>query len=226
MTIKLMLCGRRRLGQTLAEQRAHMKDHHGKLVLDYIAHDPVTAPQRYVQNHAFDGVYFGGEPQVKALSIGLDFVTEVWAQDLAGLKASRETPFYLQYLKPDEPEMVDHDTLIGLPYSEEVIIPVQSREGAVKVFLAWFGETPDVHAVLDVIDTASHGLLGYSRNTPLFPGPVAAIDEYWLPNEGAGVAFTKACRDAINGLRPGDTSFSLTIAREYVLHAGHLDLAK
>ncbi|MUO78712.1 hypothetical protein GOZ78_06110 [Agrobacterium vitis] len=226
MTIKLMICGRRRLGQTLTEHRAHMKDHHGKLVLDYIALDPVKAPQRYVQNHAFDGVYFGGTPQVKALSIGLDFVTEVWAQDLAGLKASRETPFYLQYLQPDEPEMVDDATLIGTPCSEEIIIPVQSREGAVKVFLAWFGEKPHASAVTDVINTVSHGLLGYCRNTPLFPGPVTAIDEYWLPNEAAGVAFATACRDAISGLRLGDTGFSLTIAREYVLHAGHVDLAK
>ncbi|KAA3518465.1 hypothetical protein GOZ90_04095 [Agrobacterium vitis] len=226
MTVKLLICGRRRLGQTLAEHRAHMKDHHGKLVLDYIADDPVKAPKRYVQNHAFDGVYFGGEPQAKALSLGVDFVTEVWAEDLADLKASRETPFYLQHLKPDEPEMVDDATLIGTPCSEEPIIPVKPTEGRVKVFLAWFGEKPHANAVLDVVDTASHGLLGYCRNTPLFPGPIGAIDEHWLPDEAAGIAFAKACRSAINELRPGDTGFSLTIAREYVLHAGHVDLAK
>ncbi|MGV2126552.1 EthD domain-containing protein [Agrobacterium vitis] len=220
MTIKLLICGRRRLGQTLAEHRTHMKDHHGKLVLDYIAHDPVKAPKRYVQNHAFDGVYFGGEPQGKALAIGVDFVTEVWAEDLADLKASRETPFYLQNLKPDEPEMVDDTTLIGTPCSEETIIPVHPHEGAVKVFLAWFGETLAANAVVDATGTSSHGLLGYCRNTPLFPSPLGAIDEYWLPNEAAGIAFATACRDAINSLRPDDTHFSLTIAREYVLHAG------
>ncbi|MCO6179583.1 EthD domain-containing protein [Ciceribacter sp. RN22] len=220
MTIKTMICGRRRLGQTLGENRAHMKDHHGRLVLDYIAREPSQAPRRYVQNHVFDGIYFGGDGQPRALSLGLDFVTEVWFPDMAAAKSSRETPFYLEQLQPDEPKMVDETSVLGLPVTEELILPPGLRDGAVKVFLFWFNNAPDVKTVPDAANGADFGLFGQCRNLPLFPGPVEAVDEFWLPDEAAGLAFAQACRDAAPAFAPSDTRYCLAIAREHVLHAG------
>ena len=224
MTVKLIICGRRRPGQTLAEHRAHMKDRHGKLVLDYVAQQPSQAPRRYIQNHAFDGVYFDGEELPKAFATGLDFVTEVYFPDLAAVKSSRETPFYLEKLQPDEPEMVDGATVVGIPAAEQLVMPPEPRDGAVKVFVAWFSKMPGAGVFPVATDPAALGLLGYCRNTPLFPGPLVAIDEYWLADDAAGVAFAHHCRDAILGpVRSDAPSFCITIAREYVLHAGHAD---
>jgi EthD domain len=221
MTIKLMMLGRRRPGQTLSEHRAHMQDVHGRLVLDYIAADPDNAPRRYVQNHAFDGIYAGGEGQVKAFALGFDFVTEVWFPDLASLKASRETQFYLERLQPDESQMVDTATVIGLPVAEEIIAAPASSGPFIKVFLSWNGTKPAWTALAEALGPALECVLGQCRNTPVVPAPVEAIDEFWWPGEAEGIAFAKACRDAIHARLPAEHgSFTLTIAREFVLHAG------
>lgn len=154
MTIKLMICGRRRPGQTLAEHSAQMKDRHAKLALDYVAQQPSQAPRPYIQNHAFDGVHFGGE----------------------------ELP---------------------------------------KAFANCFNKTPGARVFPDTTGPASQGLPGYCRNTPLFPEPIEAIEEYWLADDAAGVAFVRHCRDAIHGpVRSDEPRFSITIARELILHVG------
>jgi hypothetical protein len=93
MTIKLMMFGRRSPGQTLAEHRRHMKDIHGRIVLDYIAADPQNAPRKYAQNHGLDGVFAADDAAPTTLRLGLDFVTQLWFDDLGSVKASRETPF-------------------------------------------------------------------------------------------------------------------------------------
>ncbi|OLP44995.1 EthD domain-containing protein [Rhizobium oryziradicis] len=216
MTIKTLICGRRRLGQTLREHRTHMKDHHGKLVRDYIAREPSQAPRRYVQNHAFDGIYFGGDALPKAFSYGLDFVTEVWFPDMAAAKSSRETPFYLEHLQPDEPRMVDETSVVGLPVTENIILPPDMRAKAVKVFLFWFNKAPDAQRLADI----GHGIIGHCRNLPLSAGPVEAIDEFWLPDEATGLAFAQACREAAQAGLASDTRYCLAVAHEHVLHAG------
>jgi EthD domain len=221
MTVKMMICGRRRLGQTLGEHRAYMKDRHGKMVLDYIKLDPEQAPRRYAQNHVFDGIYFGGDGHPKALSLGLDFVTEVWFPDMAAAKSSRETPFYLNELQPDEPQMVDEASVIGTPVVEEVIVAPVHANGAVKVFLFWFRDMPDARAVTGAVVSEGFDLPGHCRNRPLFPGPIQSIDEYWLPDEASALAFAQAGRDAAHRLVPdGAPAFALAVAREHILHAG------
>lgn len=216
MMIKTLICGRRRLGQTLHDHRTHMKDHHGRLVLDYIAREPSQAPRRYVQNHAFDGIYFGGDECPKGLAYGLDFVTEVWFPDMAAAKSSRETPFYLEHLQPDEARMVDETSVLGLPVTENVILPPEIRTKAVKVFLFWFNKAPDAKMLADI----GHGSIGHCRNLPLYPGPVEAIDEFWLPDEATALAFATACRNAAQAGLASDTRYCLVVANEHVLHAG------
>lgn len=221
MTIKLLICGRRRLGRTVAETRSHLRDVHGAMVLDYIAKEPSNAPRRYVQNHVFDGIYFGGEGQPNALMLGLDFVTQVWFPDLGALKASRETPFYIEKLQPDEPNMVDEATLVGVPVSEEVFSRPEPREGAAKVFLFWLKGVPDAAVLAEAQKAVGGVMLGHARNTPLFPGPVQAIDEVWLTDDASALAFAQAARDTIRRTdASGQAAFCLAVAREFVLHAG------
>ena len=215
--IKMMICGRRRKDLTLAEHREHMKNIHGRLVLDYIAAFPDQAPRRYVQNHAFDGIYPGGASMPPAFTMGLDFVTEVWAPDLASLKASRETEFYNAHLKPDEPLMVDTDTVFGMPCAEEIFIPVQEGGTALKVFLAWHGTAPDDEGLATAVAKCRHQLLGHFRNTALVPVPVQVIEEFWLASEADAIDLAQTCRDVI---RPQTGTFTLTVAREFILHAG------
>ena len=215
--IKMMICGRRRKDLTLAEHREHMKDIHGRLVLDYIAAFPDQAPRRYVQNHTFDGIYPGGASMPPAFAMGLDFVTEVWAPDLASLKASRETEFYNTHLKPDEQLMVDTDTVFGMPCAEEICIPVQEGGTAFKVFLAWHGTAPDDEGLATAVAKCRHQLLGHFRNTALVPVPVQVIEEFWLASEEDAIDLAQTCRDVI---RPQTGTFTLTVAREFILHAG------
>lgn len=222
MTIKTMIFGRRRPGLTLAEHRAHMKDIHGALVLDYIRLHPDQAPRRYVQNHAFDGVYPGSDTRVGVFTLGLDFVTEVWFPDLATAKASRETPFYIEHLRPDEPQMVDDSTVFGLPVTEDVIrTPGEPHEGRTKVFVVWHGAPPFALDTSDTVAAIFASAPAHCRNLPVFPSPVHAVDVFFLADEAAAVAFAQSVRQAIGDEAPSGTAdVTITVAREYVLHAG------
>lgn len=222
MTIKMMIFGRRRPGLTLQESRTHMKDVHGRLVLDYIALHPEKAPRRYVQNHAFDGIYPGSEGQPKVFAAGLDFVTEVSCPDLATLKASRETPYYIEKLLPDEPLMVDAPNVVGVPTTEEIVKPLAGdKVASIKVFLVWHGAAPGVSAVSETIAHIQPAPAGHTRNTPAVPSPIPGVDEFWFVNEAEAQAFAALCRDALlRSAEAGAGSFTLTIAREYVLNAG------
>ena len=121
MSVKLLICGRRRPGQSLSAHRHHMKNVHGAMVLDYIAADPDHAPRHYVQNHAFDGWFAAGDPSQNPLALARDFITEIGFPDMPSVKASRETEFYLTHLKPDEPRMVDDASVFGMPVRETVV---------------------------------------------------------------------------------------------------------
>lgn len=222
MTIKTMIFGRRRPGQTLAEHRAHMKDIHGGLVLDYIRLHPDQAPRRYVQNHAFDGVYPASDTRVGVFTLGLDFVTEVWFPDLATAKASRETPFYVERLRPDEPRMVDDSTVFGVPVTEEIIrTPGEPQEGRAKVFVVWHGAVPLAFDTSDTVQALFASAPAHYRNLPLFPSPVHAVDEFVLADAATGVAFAQSVRDAITSEWPSGTpDVTITVAHEHVLHAG------
>jgi hypothetical protein len=221
MSVKTMIFGRRRLGLTLAEQRSHMKDIHGQLVLDYIRLHPEQAPRRYVQNHAFDGIYPGSETRTGVFTLGLDFVTEVWFPDLATAKASRETPFYFEHLQPDEPLMVDEGTVFGLPVTETVIRePAKVDGGRFKAFVVWHGAPPSAEASEAVKSLFTSGL-GHCRNLPVFPAPVHAIDTFFFAHEAAALQFSQSVRDALASELPsGGADVTITVAREHIVHAG------
>ncbi|MCM2292680.1 EthD domain-containing protein [Allorhizobium sp. BGMRC 0089] len=213
--VKMMIFGRRRLGQTLGEHRSHMKDRHGAMVLDYIGREPEQAPRRYVQNHAFDGLYFGGDLP-KAFAYGLDFVTEVSFPDLAAAKSSLETPFYLEKLEPDEPQMVDETSVVKVPVNEDMIVPPQAQAGLMKLFLIWFSGRPGA-AILP--QAAGSTLLGLCHNSAMFPGPLQAIDEAWFGDEASALAAAAACREIIDQTAAAGR-YCIALAREFVLHAG------
>ncbi|MCD2172369.1 EthD domain-containing protein [Rhizobium sp. C4] len=222
MSFKVLMAGRRRRGQTLAEHRHHMKDVHGRLVLDYIAAEPDNAPRRYVQNHVFDGIFPGGEGKPEPFVRGVDFVTEIWVPDLASLKASRETPFYQTHLLPDEPRMVDPEQVVGIPVNEEIVrAPDETGASRVKVFVFWHATAPAIPALIAALGVTADAALGHSRCTPAVPSPVKAIDIFALADAAAGIGFAQACRDAIRDRLPAEhDNFSIAIANEHVLNAG------
>ncbi|SOC82565.1 EthD domain-containing protein [Ensifer adhaerens] len=222
MSFKILMVGRRTRGQSLAEHRHHMKNVHGKLVLDYIAADPENAPGRYVQNHVFDGIFPGNEGQPEPFAIGLDFVTEIWTQNLAALKAGRETEFYKTHLLPDEPRMVDPERVVGVPVNEEIIAePDRQASSPVKVFVFWHGAMPAMPALRDALGAGAGAVLGQSRCLPAVPHPVKGVDIFRLPDEAAGLAFAQGARDAIRDRLPAEAgNISIAIANEYVLNAG------
>jgi len=220
MTIKLMMFGRRSPGQTLAEHRHHMKDVHGRIVLDYIADDPRNAPRKYAQNHGLDGVFAADDAAPAALRLGLDFVTQLWFDDLGSVKASRETPFYQERLRPDEPRFVDNANVVGQPFSEECMLEPASSSIDVKLFVV----RPAGAMAFDLDDRiASSGVAysGYCRNTPLVPGPIAFVDEFWTRDEAEAARLLHHCRQALGtGEKEGGRSAAYLIAREYKLFAG------
>lgn len=222
MTVKMMICGRRRAGQTLSGHRHHMRNVHGKLVLDYIAAQPENAPHRYVQNHAVDCAFTSADPSENPFGLGFDFVTELWFPDIAAAKASRETPYYLEHLMPDEPRMVDTRRAIALPYAETPIKAPPQGHGAIKLFVV-MGK--DAVVPLEAVEEARADLsaaLGHSRNLALVPGSIGAIDEFWLPDEEAAYRLEEASRKIILGSIGHDraAAVAVVIAREFVLYAG------
>lgn len=219
MTVKMMICARRRSGQTLWQHRSHMKDVRGPMVLEYITRHPALAPRRYVQNHGFDGAFSSGDPAETPLALGFDAVTEVWFPDLQTAGASLQTPFYLDHLKPDEPLMVDIGRVIALPYEEVPILRPAQMRGAFKLFVIY---GPEMVASLDgVTATYVQSALGcgFVRNTALVPGPIAAIDEFWFADEDSAHRFGDLCRET-RSIFGGDGEImacALVLAKEIVL---------
>ncbi|WP_368517634.1 EthD domain-containing protein [Rhizobium sp.] len=220
MTIKLMMFGRRSPGQTLAEHRHHMKDVHGRIVLDYIAADPQNAPRKYAQNHGLDGVFAADDAAPAALRLGLDFVTQLWFEDIGSVKASRETRFYNERLRPDESGFVDNANVVGQPFAEERMREPESVSIDLKLFVV----RPAGAAAADLVDRISSSdaaYSGYSRNTAVTPGPIAVVDEFWVRDEVEAARLLNHCRQALDtGETDGGRSTAYLIAREYRLFAG------
>lgn len=217
MSVKLMMCGRRRAGQTRRDNQHHMKEVHGSLVLNYIATDPDNAPRGYVQNHAIDSTFAQGEPSPAAFVLGFDFITEVWFPDLASAKASRETAYYLERLMPDEPRMVDTANVLGLPFAETEIQPATIVDNAIKLFIVM---AKDAVVAQDTIDDARANMpetLGYSRNIALVPGPIGAIDVFRFADTDSAYSFAEAYRQALP-LGAGQQDAVMVIAKEFLLY--------
>jgi hypothetical protein len=219
MSVKLILTGRRRPGQTPEAHRRHMHDMHGRLVLDYIAADPGNAPRRYVQNHVLEA----------SLSPGRDFVTELSFPDAAAIDASRQTEFYLTHLMPDEPNMVDPASVIGMVTREE---PALTGPGLGFKVIFLHRAAPGLgreafEAGWAALDTP----WPRSRSHVLSPGPIDGMDAVRLPTATAASEFASSegrrwrARLAAAGLI-AEGSSDLLIAREHVLFDGPLALAK
>lgn len=217
MTVKLMMCGRRRPGLTRRDQQQHMKEIHGSLVLQYIANDPDNAPRGYVQNHAVDSTFAQGEGVHPAFALGFDFVTEVYFPDLGTAKASRETAFYLENLMPDEPQMVDTANVLGLPFTETPIQPSSVSGDAFKLFVVM---AKDAVVATETIEAARQSLpptQGYTRNVAAVPSPIGAIDVFRFTDIESATAFASAFQHAVLS-NDGSQHAVLVIAKEYLLY--------
>jgi hypothetical protein len=197
MSVLLMIMGRRRPGQSLADHRQHMQFVHGQLVLDYIAQAPEQAPRHYVQNHAYDGIFAAGDPAVDLLARGYDFMTEIGFETMAQVGASMQTPYYREKLIPDEALMVDPPRGFGTPFAMHEIsaapeaeqAPETERALAIKVF-GVFAATNDQQALREGLahHVKQSGLAEQARlrrQHALVPAKLDTVDTFWLPDAAA-----------------------------------------
>lgn len=216
MSVKLILTGRRRAGQTLAAHRHHMRDVHGQIVLAYIAADPERAPRRYVQNHVL-------KANLGADARSCDFVTELWFPDAAAIAASRQTDFYRDHLLPDEPNMVDPDSVTAI-VTHELSAPSEPALGFKVFFLHRAApglSRPAFNAGWSALDTA----WPRSRSHVLTPGPFDGVDALRLASAAAAADFVAGegqlwlNRLSTDGLIANGGS-DVLIAQEFVLFEG------
>ena len=206
-----MIVGRRRPGTTLSQHRHHIRHVPGERVLRYIAESPDLAPQRYVQNAVFDGCYNAGPLATEPLAVQRDFVTQIWAQDMAAVGRSHEQPFYLQYLRPDEPRYVDEATVSFMPVREKLVhqtadtAPASVKLSGLTRRAADTGESIAAwRAALAALAAtpAGQAVARQVRNAVLAPpGQTPAadqIDEFWLPDDSAAQALATAWLAGIN----------------------------
>lgn len=229
MSVKILMIGRRRPGQSLSEHRRHMKDRHGVEVVNFIRSEPTSAPIRYVQNHVFDSSFGSGPIATDPLAHGLDFVTEIGFDTAETAQASRQTAFYRQRLQPDEAVMVDQANVLG-PLARELDQHTSAIAPAcpIKVFAllrAADGERPALEAAWPALSRALPLQGRQVRNAILTPAPLDGVDEFWLPDAEAAQAFVEIYRRQVlaplheRGLLHRN-GCPLLIAREYVLYAG------
>ena len=240
--IKLMIVGRRRPGTTLAQHRQHIRHVHGELVLRYIAESPELAPQRYVQNAVFDGCYSAGTLATEPLASQCDFVTQIWATDMAAVGRSRAQPFYLEHLRPDEPRFVDEATVAFMPVHEQLVRQSpDAAQASVKLFgltcrpTGATGASGDATAAWNAAlaalaaTPAGSGVARHVRNAVLSPPgqtpPADQIDEFWLHDAAAAQALAAAWQASV--VQPLAASGHIAadgaatwLAHEQVLHAG------
>lgn len=230
MSVKLIICGRRRSDQTLAAHRNHMRDVHGRLVLDYIAADPENAPRRYVQNHVFDATCADGDPASSILALGVDFVTEVTFPSLEAAQASQRTPFYKERLQPDEANMTDVTRVLGGPFRQTKAAGPDDVTVHSKVF-ALIGAPPEGNrdALCTALSEASSSLtpswIKRCSDVALIPGPIHVVESFWFAEQATAQIFAATYfAEVIKPLRRQGLASSamsaIALATEYVLHAG------
>lgn len=230
MSVKLIICGRRRADQTLQAHRHHMKAVHGRLVLDYIAADPANAPRRYVQNHVFDATRADGDPAQSMLALGIDFVTEVSFESATAAHASRGTVFYKERLEPDEAKMVDVTRVLGGPFREAETAGTTDSVADIKVFaLVGLATGADREALGTALADASAKLSSSAirrcRNIALAPTPIDVVESFWFADLAAAQGFAAAYfSHVIEPLRreglASPAMSAVALATEYVIHAG------
>lgn len=239
--LKLMIVGRRRGGMTVAQLHRYMVDVHGAMVLRHIAASPQLTPQRYVQNHVFDGSFRtpdptrGGTPD--PFTVSRDFITQVWFDNPAQAAASSQAPLYLNELQPDEDNFVDQASVVKMPVIAQPVYEAAHPAGCSKLFVfhrrAEGVSTDDLAASTlaqwqPLLADAALRIDRLVRNVALArPGEPAAadlVDEVWLADDAAARALGErwqalAEAPALAPLLAPRTSFGL-LATELVLHAG------
>ena len=240
LALKALIVGRRRPGMTLSEHRHHIRQVHGELVLRYIREEPDAAPRRYVQNPVVDGQFRSGAPAGDPLSLGRDFVTQVWFPSIAELGRSRNTPHYKQNIEHDEANFADNATAVFFPSRERQLFDRGAApNGSWKLFVFVQRVAAAQPAAFVRAWTASgEGLSGLAggaavrrhvQNDVLGPPgrttPADGIDEFWLDDEGSARALLASwvarLRETL--VRPGlaaEGSIVGLIAREDVVFAG------
>jgi EthD domain len=218
--MKLMIVGRRAPGTTRQGAQCHLRDVHGPMVVS----PPVEAgqmPLDYVQNHVIDGAY----PGAGAHAIERDLVTELWFENIDGLRASTSTPYYLANLRPDESNFVDDSSVVRL-----IVVPrtfVKGSSGRFKLFLlvsrANAATWDDARAQAEAAFAGVQGLVSAIANDVLPPptGDAPFVDlviEGWFETAelaAAPVAKFTAMLDAFgDGVVDRERSFAI-VAEQY-----------
>jgi vanillate O-demethylase ferredoxin subunit len=220
--IKLLITGRRPVGMTVAEQHDYMRFHHGADVVALISTRPEVAPRRYVQNHAFDSSRRDGDG-TDHLSLGRDFITQVWFDDPDQLAAAMTAPEYIDRLHVDEDNFVDQSTVVVLPVRESVHLARPPGGARVKLFVlhrrpdgvrATEQSTSDLWAGL--LATSEHGVVGLVRNHVLTDAATAVahiVDEVWLSSDEHARTVARIWLDT-------DPTTVVVLTREHVLFDG------
>lgn len=235
--LKALIVGGRRPGSTLTEHRQHIRQVHGELVLRYIAAEPDFAPQRYVQNPVFDGQFRAGPTGSDALTLGRDFVTQVWFPNVEALGRSRNTPYFKQHIEADERNFVDLTNVIFLPARERVVSggEAPAASGAYKLFV-FIRKAPSADGAEFARAWAAAGALASGAaikrhvqnevlNRPGAPALADGVDEFWLDDEASARSLLAAWQGQLREtvVRPGlamDESPTALMAREDVVFAG------
>ncbi|MET3117683.1 hypothetical protein AAKU64_001902 [Undibacterium sp. GrIS 1.8] len=244
--IKMMIVGRRRTGMTLRQAHHYMKNVHGADVVQFIGKSPDLAPRRYIQNHVFENsfrvpvVFSGAMPDT--LSIGRDFVTQVWFDHPEQAAAALTAPFYLEHLQPDEDRFVDQASVLKMPVIEKIKLAADTNtaddsnkdnaKSASKLFVFYrVAEGVSVDELLSATDDvwqtiladASSGIDRVIRNQTLQrPGhaiSVDLIDEVWLKDDEAALALGEHWLALSDASLPSPLSQLLVSGSTFVLMA-------
>lgn len=132
---KILIAGRRPSEMTLAEHHNHIREIHGKLVLDLIQTNPDHAPRRYAQNRVLDGTWRTGGNAGDPFALGRDFVTQVWFDNPAQAMDALSHPLYKEKLQPDEDNFVDQVSIVKLPVREHFVVESSLKRSNVKLFV-------------------------------------------------------------------------------------------
>ena len=236
---KLLIVGRRRAGQTLAEHQHHILHIHGSMVLKLIASNPEHAPRRYAQNRVVDGTWRQAGPADDTFSLTRDFITEVWFDNPAQAGAALSHPSYKDNLQPDEDRFVDQASVAKLAVRERIVGAPKDKLGACKLFVfsskaasassadfstAW-QKLGDALASCEAAALFQQHIQNHVMAKPGESTVVDGVDEFWTEDLAAATALAKAVKSSMTepllaqGLLAPGLDFIL-MAQESMLFAG------
>ena len=94
--LKMIYTGTKKPDQSVEDFRAYYLDHHAPLFMQ-------NAPQACKYTINFPTHRLGKEPP----SLGYDFITEIWWEDVDAMRAFYKSNGYLNIIKPDEQELFE-----------------------------------------------------------------------------------------------------------------------